>query len=122
MYKGILCNMASFKQHCAFGFWHQTMRDASERDGKSEEAMGQYGRLTSLRNLPKDSIIVGQIKEAMKLRDSGVKARPSPRPKVKAELKVPDYFTAALKKNKKALATFESFSYTNKKEYVEWVT
>ncbi len=35
---------------------------------------------------------------------------------------VPDYLTAALKKNKKALAAFEAFSYSHKKEYVEWIT
>lgn len=28
---------------------------------------------------------------------------------------------AALKKNKKALATFENFRYSNKREYVEWI-
>ena len=35
---------------------------------------------------------------------------------------MPDYFSAALDKNKKALATFEGFSYSHKKEYVEWIT
>ena len=35
---------------------------------------------------------------------------------------MPEYFTAALKKNKKALATFEAFPYSHKKEYVQWVT
>jgi len=35
---------------------------------------------------------------------------------------VPDYFFEAVGKNTDALRTFESFSYTNKKEYVEWVT
>ena len=40
----------------------------------------------------------------------------------KKDLEVPDYFTAALKKNKKALATFEGFPYSKKKDYVEWVT
>jgi uncharacterized protein YdeI (YjbR/CyaY-like superfamily) len=34
---------------------------------------------------------------------------------------VPDYFSAALKKNRKALETFENFSYSHKKEYVQWV-
>ena len=38
------------------------------------------------------------------------------------ELIVPDYITAALKKNKKALAAFEAFSYSHKNEYVKWIT
>ncbi|MES2380736.1 MAG: YdeI/OmpD-associated family protein [Bacteroidota bacterium] len=33
---------------------------------------------------------------------------------------IPDYFTKALSKNKKAWTVFENFSYSNKKEYVEW--
>jgi uncharacterized protein YdeI (YjbR/CyaY-like superfamily) len=41
---------------------------------------------------------------------------------VKKELTVPDYFLKAIKKSKKAAATFDAFSYSHKKEYVEWVT
>jgi uncharacterized protein YdeI (YjbR/CyaY-like superfamily) len=40
----------------------------------------------------------------------------------KKPLAAPAYFKAALKKNKKATATFAGFSYSKKKEYVEWVT
>ena len=40
----------------------------------------------------------------------------------KKPLEVPDYIMAALKKNKKALATFEGFSPSHKREYVEWIT
>ena len=58
----------------------------------------------------------------VELNDAGVKKPAAPRPKVKKVLAVPDYFTAALKKNKKASATFEGFSYSHKKEYVEWIT
>jgi len=35
---------------------------------------------------------------------------------------VPPYFMAAVKKNKKALATFEAFPYSKRKDYVQWVT
>jgi uncharacterized protein YdeI (YjbR/CyaY-like superfamily) len=38
------------------------------------------------------------------------------------ELAVPADFMAAVRRNKKALATFEAFPYSHKKEYVEWVT
>ena len=31
-------------------------------------------------------------------------------------------FLARLKTNRKALKTFEAFSYSNRKDYVEWVT
>ena len=120
--KGILCSMAAFKQHCALGFWDQMVRESSRADGKSKEAMGQFGRITSISDLPRSNALAHQIREAMKRKDAGVKPRPKPKTKEKKELVIPDYFTAALKKNKKALATFDKFSYTNKKEYVDWIT
>ena len=116
----VLCSMASFKQHCAFGFWYAE-RGPMSGNTQAGEAMGQYGRITSLADLPKEKELVKQIKEAIKLHDAGVKPRSAPRTTEKKELKVPDYLSAALKKNKKALATFEAFSYSNKKEYLDWI-
>ena len=117
----ILCSMASFKQHCALGFWY-TERGPMGGDRQQGEAMGQYGRIASLADLPKDKEMVKQIKDAIKVHDAGVKPRTPKRPTEKKELEIPDYFLAALKKNKKALATFEQFNYSNKKEYLEWIT
>jgi uncharacterized protein YdeI (YjbR/CyaY-like superfamily) len=116
---GIFCGIAAFKQHCAFGFW---LGDLLKIDAKSGKAMGQFGRITSLADLPGDKAIASIIKAAMKLHDAGAKPPARSKPAEKKELVVPDYFLAALKKNKKALATFEDFSYYNKKEYVEWIT
>jgi uncharacterized protein YdeI (YjbR/CyaY-like superfamily) len=119
-YKGMLCSMAAFKQHCAFGFWKSKL--VLGDDNKSRDAMGQFGRITSLKDLPSRRALIGYIKKAKELNDAGIKAaRPKPR-QDKKELIVPDYFTAAIKKNKKAVATFEAFPYSHKKEYVEWVT
>ena len=117
----VLCSMASFKQHCAFGFWY-TAGGPMAGDSKAGEAMGQFGRITSLADLPKEKELVKQIKEAIKVHDGGVKPRTPKRTTEKKELETPDYFLAALKKNKKALATFEQFNYSNKKEYLEWIT
>jgi uncharacterized protein YdeI (YjbR/CyaY-like superfamily) len=117
----VLCSMASFKQHCAFGFWYAE-RGPMSGNSQPGEAMGQYGRITSLADLPKDKELVKQIKEAIKLHDAGVKPRAVARTTEKKELEIPDYFLAALKKNKKALATFDQFNYTNKKDYLEWIT
>jgi uncharacterized protein YdeI (YjbR/CyaY-like superfamily) len=117
----ILCSMASFKQHCALGFWY-TERGPMSSDRQSGEAMGQYGRIMSLADLPKEKELVKQIKEAIKVHDAGVKPRAAARTTEKKELEIPGYFLAALKKNKKALATFEQFNYSSKKEYLEWIT
>jgi uncharacterized protein YdeI (YjbR/CyaY-like superfamily) len=67
-------------------------------------------------------VLVGYVKKAVELNDAGIKKEKPPRPKVRKELAVPDYFIAALKKNKKALTTFEGFTYSHKKEYLEWIT
>jgi len=117
----ILCSMASFKQHCAFGFWYLQGTD-SDREAPTGSAMGQYGRITSLSDLPKDKVLSQHIKDAVKAHDSGVKPRQTPRSTEKKVLKIPDFLTTALKKNKKAKETFNQFNYSNKKEYVEWIT
>lgn len=120
-----LSHMASFKQHCAIGFWKAPlMKDAETLVGKAktEEAMGHLGRITSLKDLPKDSILISYIKDAMSLNKEGIKLAPKTKSGVTKELEVPDYFKKALAKNKKALKTFEGFSSSNKKEYISWVT
>lgn len=122
MYKGILCSMASFKQHCSFGFWKGALI-LGGKECKPGEGMGQFGRIVSLKDLPARRALVKYVAEAKRLNDEGVKSPTRSKPRTaKAELEVPSLFTAALKKNKKALATFEAFSYSKKKEYVEWVT
>jgi uncharacterized protein YdeI (YjbR/CyaY-like superfamily) len=125
MYKdSILCGFASFKQHCAFGFWLASkMKDPKKilKSGENKTAMGHLGQLKSIKDLPSDKVLISYIKEAMSLTDKGVKLEKAA-PVSKKDLKVPSYFMNALKKNKKALKTFEGFSNSNKKEYVEWVT
>lgn len=123
---GPMVHMASFKQHCAIGFWKASlMKNGKElvEKAKTEEAMGHLGKISSLKNLPKDTVLVKYIKEAMRLNEEGVKlVSKKPNAEAKKNLQVPDYFMKALRKNKKALKTFEEFSYSNKKEYVTWIT
>src|SRR6185436_4903868 len=67
MYKGMLCSMASFKEHAAFGFWKGSLvvGDTS----KNAEAMGHLGRLTSLADLPPKTVLGRYIKKAAALND-----------------------------------------------------
>jgi uncharacterized protein YdeI (YjbR/CyaY-like superfamily) len=118
MHHGMVCSMASFKSHCAFGFWKASLVLG---DNGEAGAMGHFGRITSLADLPPDKKIIGYVKKAARLNEEGVKVPKKPAaPRV--ALKVPGYFTAALGKHKQARATFENLSYSQKKEYVEWVT
>ena len=122
LYKGMLCHFASFKQHCAFGFWKG--RDVVGEDA-SEDAMGHFGRISSLKDLPSRKTTIGYVKKAMAQADARETAPPKPKAKAKPvnrELVVPEYFAEAVAKNKKALATFDGFPYSHKKEYIQWVT
>jgi len=123
-YHGILCSMAAFKEHCAFGFWKASLlTDPEKRLRKmGATAMGNFGRIGKLSDLPSDKILLSYVREAAKLNEKGIKASGRRKPAIKKDLSVPGYFMTRLRKNKKALETFNGFSYTNKKDYVDWVT
>ena len=115
---GVFANMAAFKQHCAFGFW---LGNLLKVDTQNEKAMGDFGRIAALADLPADKEIARLIKAAMKLHDAGAKIPARAKPAAgKKEVEVPAAFMTALKKNKKAQATFDAFSPSKRKDYVEW--
>lgn len=119
--KALLSNMAAFKGHCAFGFWHGAEVAAAAGFKPEDEAMGLLGRVTSLADFPPDKVISRLIREAVILDDAGYKK--SSRPvKQKPALVVPDDLAAALKTNAKARAAFEAFPPSHQREYVEWIT
>jgi uncharacterized protein YdeI (YjbR/CyaY-like superfamily) len=120
-YHGVLCNMAAFKEHCAFGFWKGQL--VVEGNGKNAEAAGQFGRIRSVSDLPSKKVMAGFIKRAMKLNEEGVKSPNRSKPRnSKPEAEVPEYLQAALKKNSKAKAAFDAFSASHRREYIEWIT
>jgi uncharacterized protein YdeI (YjbR/CyaY-like superfamily) len=120
----ILCSMASFKQHSSFGFrLGPLMKDPEGiiQTGNEKEAMGHFGQIKSMEDLPSDKIMIAYVKEAMALIDSGAKLPRKERAAHPANEPVPDYFLALLKKNKPAFAHFEKFSPSQKKEYTQWI-
>lgn len=118
-YKGMMCGMAAFKEHCVFGFWKAELILPG---GNTEDtAMGGFGCIKSLADLPNEKSLIGYVKKAAALNETGIKAPWQTKRKKKEPFTVPDYFTAALKKNAKARKTFEDFSPSHRREYVEWV-
>jgi uncharacterized protein YdeI (YjbR/CyaY-like superfamily) len=115
-YHGFLGGMAAFKAHCAFNLWKGSLLGADNSD-----AMGQFGRITSVSDLPKDSVLVGYVREAARLNAEGVKAPRQPKAPKKL-LPTPPDLASALRKNAKAKATFEGFSPSHRREYIEWIT
>lgn len=119
-YRGeMMCGMAAFKEHCTFGFWKGdlVMGGAAKRD-----AMGHLGRITSLADLPADATLARYVRKAMQLNDAGVKAPHLAARRPRPALAPPDDLLAALAKNRPARVTFEAFSPSHKREYIEWIT
>lgn len=119
-YKGILCNMAAFKKHCAFGFWKAPlMKDAEMLIANNGKAMGHSGKITSLSDLPPDHIIIERIKEAVKLNEEGVEV---PRRKSTAGiLQMPEILQKVLNRKRNAVARFNELAPSHKKEYINWI-
>jgi uncharacterized protein YdeI (YjbR/CyaY-like superfamily) len=120
-YKGMLCSMASFKEHCGFGFWKSSLV-IGEGGDEVEQAAGQFGRITKLSDLPAKKVLIGYIRKAMELNDAGVKAPARSKPKSPKEVVVPEDLAEALRRNPQARAAFDNFSPSHKREYVEWIT
>src|SRR5450631_3446217 len=107
-YQGVMCGMAAFKQHCVFGFWKEAL--ILDRGQVAEKtAMGSFGCITSVADLPGEKTLIGYVKKAAALNEAGIKVPGQTKPKKRKPLEVPDYFNAALKKNAKARKTFENF-------------
>ncbi|MGQ0659920.1 YdeI/OmpD-associated family protein [Sphingosinicella sp.] len=118
LYQGkILAGFAAFKAHATFGYWNDSMLQQEE---KNRSAMGQFGRLTSLDDLPDRDRLIALTRDSMALIDSG--AKPPRATAKKAPFTVPQDMQAAIGANSAARATFDGFPPSAQREYVEWVT
>jgi len=119
MYKGkILAGFAAFKAHATFGYWSGSQ--VVDADPAQQSAMGQFGRLTSLDDLPSRAALAALTKKAMKLIDEGVK--PIRNKHSKPPLAVPQDLRAAIDAVPAAKATFDNFPPSQQRDYVDWVT
>ena len=118
MYKGMLCGMAAFKAHAMLGFWKGPLVVPK---GESDDEFRNFGHLKTVSDLPSKKVLTGYIKKAMALNDEGVTLKREPRKAAKPTA-MPKDLSAALAKNKKAKETFDDFSPSHKREYVEWIT
>lgn len=123
-YRGqILANMAAFKQHCSFGIWGKDIVAAMRKDGFDVKGgMGTLGKVASVKELPKDSAMLGYLRQSMMLIDGGGRTFPKRgTKKARPEAEVPAELAAALKKNKTAAKVFREASPGFRREYVEWI-
>lgn len=119
-YKGMVGSFAAFKQHVGFGFWKsKLLDDPAQLFGGRPRASMSVSKLTHVDQLPSDAILIRYIKQAVQLNEDNVKVPTKVRSRPK--LTPPPYLIAALKKNKKAKTTFDGFSESNRRDYVEWL-
>jgi uncharacterized protein YdeI (YjbR/CyaY-like superfamily) len=108
---------AAFKAHLALNFWRgQELRG----DGANTDAMGQFGKIKSLADLPPDKELDRLIREAADL----AKSAPAPRKTKHAPKPAPELhpeFAAALAKAPEAKAVLDSFPPSAQRDYVEWI-
>lgn len=117
----ILCSMAAFKQHVAFGFWKGALIDGVGGPGARDDAMGQFGRITALADLPPKRALATTIRQAMRLNEQGAKLPGRARTMPRAEAEVPTALARALVRNAKARRVFEAFAPSHRREYCEWI-
>ena len=120
-YHGILCGTPAFKAHCAFLLFHKSLRKSLEQAGVSTDALGSLRRITRAAELPSDAILKRYVATAAGLLELGVKSPWISTPKKGVKLTVPADLQAALKKNRKAAATFEKLTPGRRKEYFVWI-
>jgi uncharacterized protein YdeI (YjbR/CyaY-like superfamily) len=112
-HKGIIVSMAAFKQHVRWGFWKGKLI------GNGAPTMGET-KITDVSELPPEKEIIACVREAVRLNEEGVR-KAAPTRKAKPEAKVPADLAAALKKSPKAAKTFQDFSPSHRREYIEWI-
>lgn len=120
---GILGSLAAFKRHVTWVFWKgKLMKDPDELI----QPMGESGPLGGIKfnnvsELPAKKTMIAYVREAIRLNEQGVTA-PRPARKARPALEVPPALTAALARNAKARATFESLPPSHRREYIEWIS
>lgn len=117
MYRGkILCVMAAFKAHATLAFWR---RDAqASKPEKADEAMGEFGKLTQVKDLPDKRAFAAKVKSAMQRIEEGAPQRVV---KPRAPVAMPPAFAAALAQQPQAKAMFDGFSAGYQRDYLEWI-
>lgn len=121
MYKGeILGIMAAFKKHAAFNLWRGSQ--VLDQTGAQDQAMGQFGRMASVEDVPDPAAFGAIIGKATALVDAGVKAPATKKGPPKPPAEAPDDLQKALAANEAAAATFAGFSPSARRDYVEWIT
>ncbi len=124
MYEGMLGHMAAFQGHAAFGFHRHAVlvRESGLQAGFDRSAMGSFGRLTSVKDLPPRRVLLALVKLAMTLNAGGGSRAPRATAKARPAIRSPAAFLAALRADREASATWAAFPPGKRRDYLEWIT
>ncbi len=120
-YKGVMISTAAFKSHCTLNLWKAALIPGIAPTSEGDNAMGQFGRIAAITDLPDDETLLGYFREAKRLNDENIKLPQKPKDSGIKELVVPDILLEALKENPLAAETWDKFAYSHRKEYVNWI-
>ncbi len=119
--KGTVCGMAAFKAHVALSFWYGPM--VTGGTGVERDAMGNFGRIASLADLPSDEELHRMVAASIELIDRGVKPPQFERAASPSGIaETPAVLVAALAGNSAAQAVWDGFPPGTRREYCEWIS
>ena len=116
----LLCSMAAFKAHATFGFWKGAVAAATEQLERT--AMDQFGRITSLADLPDETSLKAMVGKAVALTEQSVKAVRPKKKRSDPDLVAAADFASALDADATARTHFGQFSPSARRNYILWIT
>lgn len=109
-----VAGMAAFKAHCTF---------VIHGDGRQGDAMGQFGRITVIGDLPAEEELAEKLRAAQgRIETKGTAQKVGAPRKAKAEIPMPDDFADALDAAPASRVTYEGFTAAQRRDYLEWIT
>ena len=121
-YQGLLCGFAAFKAHCSLFFWRDIEVDRwLKKTNTAGAGMGQFGKITSVADLPGDAVLLACVRAAVEQRDAPSSKIKRARKPAK-ELPVPPDLKKALAANGKAAAKFHNFAPSHRRDYLDWIS
>ena len=101
--------VAAFKAHAS------VMVCSTETAGGG---MGNFGKLTSVDQLPPDDQLIAQFRDSAVAVQSPQTSQPKPKP----ALAMPEDFSRAIDETAGARAVFDGFTDAQRRDYIEWIT
>jgi uncharacterized protein YdeI (YjbR/CyaY-like superfamily) len=119
-YKGIVAQIAGFKQHARLVFWKGSLLESEWMELVGETQVMETIRIEKPEDIPPESVLVDLFARAVDFTVRGIKAGAS-RTRNRAPLEAPDRFVAALQTRPEAASRFDAMPLSHRREYIDWL-